>query len=91
MHPIVYGVAARGESLLDFTLTNRQLIANVGTKPTFFTATREEVLDITLSSKKACYNIANWHVSEELRSIDRSDSTLSPPPHLPKLKGDKLG
>ncbi|XP_074026204.1 uncharacterized protein [Leptinotarsa decemlineata] len=48
-----------------FILTNSLLIANVGNKPTFVTAAWKEVLDITLSSEKACDNIENWHVSEE--------------------------
>ncbi|KAG5896157.1 hypothetical protein JTB14_015860 [Gonioctena quinquepunctata] len=92
LHTIVYEEAQI--SLLDFILTNRLLIANVRNKPTFVTATRKEVLDISLSSEKACDNIANRHVTEkppcsdhQIRPCHRSSNIN----HLPKPQGDKLG
>ncbi|XP_072398155.1 uncharacterized protein [Diabrotica undecimpunctata] len=67
-HHLAWGstnINSRGESLLQFILSMGLEIANIGNKPTFVTATRKEVLDVTLCSEKTYDTIKNWHVSEE--------------------------
>lgn len=67
-HHTVWGstnINKRGESLLQFILTEGLTIANVGNKPTFVTKTRQEVLDLTCCTSKVSDIIKNWHVSEE--------------------------
>lgn len=55
----------RGESLLQFILTNNLDILNVGNEPTFVTQIRKEVIDITLSTTYISNQVSNWHVSDE--------------------------
>lgn len=55
----------RGESLLEFILSNNLEISNVGCQPTFVTRAREEVLDVTLSNHLANGLITQWRVSTE--------------------------
>ena len=55
----------RGESLIDFICMSNLEILNVGSKPTFVTSNREEVLDLTLCSMTFVGNISNWHVHNE--------------------------
>ncbi|XP_059050174.1 uncharacterized protein LOC131845154 [Achroia grisella] len=58
-------INTRGKSLDDFILTNCLQILNTGCTPTFVTATRQEVLDITLATDKLAEYITHWHVSNE--------------------------
>lgn len=60
----------RGEYLYDFLLINSINILNKGIEPTFVTANRQEVLDLTLSSQYACTIVRNWHVSSEASLSD---------------------
>ena len=55
----------RGEYLLEFILSNKLEIYNVGNTPTFVTSTRQEVLDITLGNTLMNGMVRNWRVSDE--------------------------
>jgi ribonuclease HI len=67
-HHLVWGSSDcndRGELLLEHILNYNLFILNRGNKPTFVTAIRREVLDITLCSR-SCYDmIEDWRVSDE--------------------------
>ncbi|XP_017477225.1 PREDICTED: uncharacterized protein LOC108367148, partial [Rhagoletis zephyria] len=56
---------ARGESILDFILGNKLSVLNLGSEPTFITKSREEVLDITLTSDSFVHKIKRWRVLSE--------------------------
>lgn len=60
----------RGESLLDFLIEANLTTFNMGNRPTFVTAIREEVLDITIGSNYWCGLIHNWRVSPETSLSD---------------------
>ncbi|XP_036336902.1 uncharacterized protein LOC118747013 [Rhagoletis pomonella] len=55
----------RGESLFDFILSSKLVIANRGNDPTFITKSRREVLDVTLISENAECLVGKWKVLEE--------------------------
>lgn len=55
----------RGESLLNYLFTEQVQIVNKGNRPTFVSAGREEVLDLTLCSTGMMDYIGQWHVSDE--------------------------
>ena len=55
----------RGDKLLDFILSSDLQICNVGDKPTFSNAVREEVIDITLATIEIERNVLDWKVSDE--------------------------
>jgi hypothetical protein len=59
----------RGESILDFILTNNLTICNRGNVPTFVNRIREEVIDLTLTMGEGEMVIEDWRVS-----LDRSFS-----------------
>ena len=66
-HNLIWGSTnnnKRGEDLLEFIMTSNLHLCNTGTKPTFVTANREEVLDITLASTRLLDKIVNWKVSD---------------------------
>ncbi|XP_055714430.1 uncharacterized protein LOC129808685 [Phlebotomus papatasi] len=63
-------INTRGESLLEFISTNNLQIINTGSKPTFVTKIRQEVLDITLSTRFISEHITNWHVSDYYSGSD---------------------
>jgi hypothetical protein len=50
----------RGESLLGFIMANNLTIANQGNKPTFITAVRKEVLDVTITTQHIGTLTKNW-------------------------------
>ena len=67
-HNVVWGSSdtnKRGESLFDFLLIKELIILNEGNEPTFCNSIRQEVIDITFSSKTLCNIVSNWKVSEE--------------------------
>jgi ribonuclease HI len=67
-HHVYWGstnINNRGESLLDFIVTNNLDIANTGNKPTFINKIRSEVLDLTLSVGFINNKIKHWKVSDE--------------------------
>ncbi|XP_057329823.1 uncharacterized protein LOC130670435 [Microplitis mediator] len=55
----------RGSTLLEYLSTTCLEILNVGSRPTFVTSWRQEVIDITLGSNKIAQSVTNWRVSEE--------------------------
>ncbi|XP_049315761.1 uncharacterized protein LOC125779165 [Bactrocera dorsalis] len=55
----------RGESLFDFIVSENLRICNRGNSPTFVTACREEVLDLTLASHAIASLISNWRVLDD--------------------------
>ncbi|XP_049315737.1 uncharacterized protein LOC125779142 [Bactrocera dorsalis] len=55
----------RGESLFDFIISEYLCICNRGNSPTFVTAGREEVLDLTLASHRIAPLISNWRVIDD--------------------------
>ena len=55
-------INARGESLLEFLVRTNLVICNLGAVPTFRTAARSEVLDITLISYNLSLLVGNWRV-----------------------------
>lgn len=55
----------RGESILDFLMTNNIAIANRGKRPTFENAIRQEVIDLTIVSHNIQDMIKDWRVSQE--------------------------
>ena len=55
-------VNVRGEQLLDYVLSSNLIVCNQGVTPTFKTASREEVLDITLISSRHADMVRDWKV-----------------------------
>lgn len=55
----------RGESLFSYLVNSNLSICNRGNKPTFVTANREEVLDITLANEGNGFRVENWRVSDK--------------------------
>ncbi|XP_029054193.1 uncharacterized protein LOC114881543 [Osmia bicornis bicornis] len=72
-HHIVWGssnINRRGEALLEFLSTTDLEILNRGSSPTFVTSRRQEVLDITLGSKKVVQAIQDWRMDDEATLSD---------------------
>ena len=72
-HNVIWGSTnnnARGEFLLDYILGKDLFICNIGTKPTFETIIRKEVLDVTFATGNLINRITNWHVSDEYNFSD---------------------
>ncbi|KAK9731375.1 Endonuclease-reverse transcriptase [Popillia japonica] len=55
----------RGELLTNFLAENGLTTLNRGNKPTFETASRAEVIDITVSTPRLAMWVKQWHVSDE--------------------------
>lgn len=55
----------RGEALLDFIVAHNLHVLNVGSRPTFVTRGRQEVIDVTLCTENVVKFIRGWHVVEE--------------------------
>ena len=55
----------RGENLLEYIMSTTLVVHNRGNRPTFITANREEVLDLTMSTAGAGYRLTDWEVSNE--------------------------
>lgn len=67
-HHTVWGssdINKRGEELLQFLVTTDLMIQNIGIKPTFVNAVREERLDITLTSCSLSDLVHSWRVTDE--------------------------
>ena len=72
-HNVIWGSTnnnARGEFLLDYILGKDLFVCNIGTKPTFETIIRKEVLDVTFATGNLINRITNWHVSDEYNFSD---------------------
>ncbi|KAK9717534.1 Endonuclease-reverse transcriptase [Popillia japonica] len=59
------GINRRGELLTNFLAENGLTTLNRGNKPTFETASRAEVIDITVSTPRLAMWVKQWHVSGE--------------------------
>jgi ribonuclease HI len=67
-HHTIWGstdINERGESLIEFLLTTSLCICNRGSDPTFVTANRREVLDVTFATDSLFGKIDGWKVLEE--------------------------
>ena len=65
-----FNINPRGEDLLACCVSADLNFYNVGSKPTFRTKTREEVLDLTLVNRCAWVRVVGWHVSNVLSFSD---------------------
>ncbi|KAJ8909966.1 hypothetical protein NQ315_005973 [Exocentrus adspersus] len=63
-------VNQRGQDLLEFLISSGLDILNRGTKPTFVTRNRQEVIDITSSNSWSSHLVTNWRVSSEVSMFD---------------------
>ncbi|KAJ8914241.1 hypothetical protein NQ315_003606 [Exocentrus adspersus] len=63
-------VNQRGQDLLEFLISSGLDILNRGTKPTFVTRNRQEVIDITISNSWSSHLVTNWRVSSEVSMSD---------------------
>lgn len=83
-HHVLYGSTdtnQRGSALLEFLLQENLYVVNLGSVPTFITAVREEVLDLTICSSDVVSKVTDWKVSLE--------ETLSDHRHILFKVGDK--
>lgn len=55
----------RRTALLEYICLTNLEILNRGSKPTFVTPRRQEVIDLTLGSPRVCQAVVNWMVSDE--------------------------
>jgi len=60
----------RGESLFNYIMANGLDIMNRGSKSTFVTSNRQEVIDITIATVYVGNCIKDWHVTEEVSFSD---------------------
>ncbi|XP_044575186.1 uncharacterized protein LOC123258995 [Cotesia glomerata] len=84
-HHTVWGssnINKRGSELLEYLSTTGLEILNVGSKPTFVTSQRQEVIDLTLGSRKIAQMVTDWGVSKEDTLSDHRQINFS-------VKGNK--
>ncbi|XP_071652826.1 uncharacterized protein [Temnothorax longispinosus] len=65
-HHIQWGskdINERGESIMDFILTNNLTVCNRGNMPTFVNKVREEVIDLILTTGEEGLIVEDWRVS----------------------------
>ena len=83
-------VNTRGESLLDFIFSENLEIVNKGRTPTFVTANRAEVLDVTLSTYSAFELIKDWRVSERASLSDHRHIIFEFRAPKPEIRGSRV-
>ncbi|XP_036148374.1 uncharacterized protein LOC118647462 [Monomorium pharaonis] len=66
----------RGEKLLEFLVSTDLEILNRGKEPTFVTAVRREVLDLTICSRQIAREVTGWRVSDEPSLSDHRQITF---------------
>ncbi|XP_011157128.1 uncharacterized protein LOC105194097 [Solenopsis invicta] len=66
----------RGRKLLEFLASTDLEILNRGNKPTFCTAVRREVLELTVCSRCILRDVVGWRVSRELSLSDHRQITF---------------
>lgn len=79
-HHILWGssdINTRGIKLIEFIAAYELEILNKGTKPTFVTVNRREVLDITLVTQSFANRVKNWRVSDEETLSDHKEINFS--------------
>ncbi|XP_036150831.1 uncharacterized protein LOC118648608 [Monomorium pharaonis] len=74
----------RGEKLLEFLVSTDLEILNRGKEPTFVTAVRREVLDLTICSRQIAREVTGWRVSDEPSLSDHRQITFR---EFPKRHG----
>ncbi len=79
-------INARGESLFDFICSVDLSICNRGNSPTFVTASRAEVLDVTLASREIAPLISEWRVLDDHSFSDHKYIGFSLKASRPELK-----
>src|SRR5690606_15463131 len=62
----------RGESLLNYLVANNLITLNVGSRPTFITRSRREVLDVTMGTPKTGVMVSNWRVLDKNSGSDHA-------------------
>jgi len=75
-HHILWGISdinLRGYELAEFLATTDLEILNRGNEPTFVTRSRNEVLDVTFSTRNFVDRIEGWHVSPEESLSDHKE------------------
>ena len=78
-HHVAWGstdINSRGEALLEYVIGSHLEIINRGNEPTFITATRREVLDLTVASVKTRSIIHGWKVENEPSMSDHRTITF---------------
>ena len=90
-HHTVWGstdINNRGVALLEYLGTTNLIVINQGVAPTFVTANRSEVIDITIASSGIAGKLGQWRVSSEESLSDHRLITFKieadPPESLPK-------
>ncbi|CAB0035049.1 unnamed protein product [Trichogramma brassicae] len=58
-------INSRGEALLESLASSNLIILNRGSRPTFRSAGRETIIDLTLCSQEISHAIRGWRVSQE--------------------------
>ncbi|XP_012538026.1 uncharacterized protein LOC105837636 [Monomorium pharaonis] len=66
----------RGERLLEFLVSTDLKILNRGEEPTFVTAVKKEILDLTVCSRQLVQEVTGWRVSEEPSLSDHRQITF---------------
>lgn len=72
-HHLVWGSTdcnPQGESLLDYLLTSNLVTLNTNSEPTFVTSTRQEVIDISISSIHVAHLFKQWRVTNKVLLSD---------------------
>lgn len=67
----------RGSDLMEYLSAENLTVLNRGSKPTFVTANRQQVLDITLACSKMEKLVSDWEVSDEESMADHKYITYS--------------
>ena len=70
-------VNSRGESLHDFIMSTGLIILNRGTEFTFQDSRRQEVIDITLCTRRVAELVMDWRVSNEPSGSDHRQIRLT--------------
>jgi ribonuclease HI len=79
-HHLMWGssnINQRGTDLFEFISASDLSILNKGSRPTFVTKNREEVIDITICSIAVELDVSGWHVSKEYSMSDHQSILFS--------------
>ncbi|CAB0039097.1 unnamed protein product [Trichogramma brassicae] len=69
-------INSRGEALLESLASSNLIILNRGSRPTFRSAGRETIIDLTLCSQEISHAIRGWREGEPYRNPRRTDWAL---------------
>ncbi|XP_063545760.1 uncharacterized protein LOC134753754 [Cydia strobilella] len=76
----------RGESVIEFIISNDLETMNIGNTPTFVTRARKEVLDITMATKEMSDKVRGWRVDAEDSMSDHRRILYSIESRVEKMK-----